>query len=309
MVKIGSNVRNNGDKMLIGSIEEALKSHENCFMIYLGAPQNTFRKPIILQHAEEMAKIAKENNISLEDVIVHAPYLVNLAQTDEHKHQFAVDFLSQELMGVESIGARIMVVHPGAHMGQGPSIGISQIAQGINEIFNKTKGASTMIAIETMAGKGTECGKSFEEIAQIIRMVDDKSRIGVCLDTCHIHDAGYDIVNHYEEVIQEFDQIIGLNYLKVIHLNDSKNVCGSHKDRHENIGFGQIGFETLEKFVNDPRFASLCHILETPFIDDEEQNCSYSPYPEEIDMIRKGTFNENLKKEIIDDNRSNNIML
>ena len=285
--------------MLEGSIEEALSYGENCFMVYLGAPQNTFRKSTGLQHINEMQEIAKKNDILLQDIIVHAPYLVNLAQTDPMKHEFAVRFLTSELRGVASIGAKYLVVHPGAHMGLGPVVGIERIASGINEILDNTIEDDTCIAIETMAGKGTECGKSFEEIHDIISLIEDKSRIAVCLDTCHIHDAGYDIINHYEETIEEFDKIVGLDYLKVIHVNDSKNVCGAHKDRHENFGFGEIGFPTLMKFIYDERFKELPHILETPYVDSLIKKDSYPPYKEEIEMIRSLVFNPHLKEDVI----------
>jgi len=201
-------------------------------------------------------------------------------------------------MGTAMIGAKYMVLHPGAHVGMGSNYGIERIANGINCILSDTINYRSVILLETMAGKGTECGRTFEEIKAIIDRVHNKNRIGVCLDTCHINDAGYDIVNDYEGVIDEFDRIIGLEYLKVIHLNDSKNPVGSHKDRHENIGFGTIGFDTLMKFVNDERFKDIPKILETPYIP-YTKDLSFPPYQEEIAMIKSGKFNENLKNEIL----------
>ncbi len=298
-MKIGSHVSNNGLKMLIGSVEEAISYDANCFMIYLGAPQNTYRKRIEEQNGEEAIKLARINGILAEDIIVHAPYIVNLGQKDDEKFNFAIRFLANELKMVERLGLKYMVLHPGAHVGNGSDFAIKRIAEGINEILSITKGDNTVIAIETMAGKGTECGRTFEEISEIIGLIHDKSRIGVCLDTCHIFDGGYDIVNNYENVIKEFDSIIGLDKIKVIHLNDSKNQLNSHKDRHENIGFGKIGFDTLVKVLNDYRFEKIPKILETPYVSIDKSN-SFPPYKEEIKMLKNGLFNSNLLKDIVD---------
>lgn len=298
-MKIGSHVSNNGLRMLEGSVNEALSYGANALMVYLGAPQNTVRKPYSQMHISEALALCKEHNIDPDDIIVHAPYIVNLAQSDNQKWDYAITFLGNELMGTAMIGARYMVLHPGAHVGMGANYGIERIASGINAILSDTINYRSVILLETMAGKGTECGRTFEEIKAIIDRVHNKERIGVCLDTCHINDAGYDIVNDYEGVIAEFDRVIGLKYLKVIHLNDSKNPRGSHKDRHENIGFGTIGFETLMKFVNDDRFKDIPKILETPYIPYTKE-LSFPPYKEEIEMIKRGKFNENLKTEIIE---------
>lgn len=297
-MKIGSHVSNNGLKMLVCSVEEALSYGENCFMVYLGAPQTTYRKDVEQLNYQKALEIAKQNGINPEDIIVHAPYIVNLGQSDDEKFNFAISFLAKELAMVGKVGLKYMVLHPGAHVGNGENFALDRIADGINEILRLTSNDNTVIAIETMAGKGTECGKTFEEIKRIIDLVHDKTRIGVCLDTCHIFDAGYDIVNSYEDVINEFDSVIGLKYLKVIHLNDSKNQLGSHKDRHENIGFGNIGFNALLKVLNDKRFEQIPKILETPYVSVSKLE-SYPPYKEEIEMLKKQTFNENLKEEVI----------
>lgn len=298
-MKIGSHVRNNGDKMLLGSIEEALSYHANCFMVYLGAPQNTIRKPLSQMNASLMAEVAKEANIELEDIIVHAPYIVNLARKDNDKFQFAVNFLSQELKGVSDIGCKYLVLHPGSHTDCSTEEAIGFIAKGINEILDNTKGLKSVIAIETMAGKGNEMGRNFEELRDIISLVNDKNRIAVCFDTCHVNDAGYDLVNNYEEVFKKFDEIVDLKYLKVFHINDSKNILGSHKDRHENFGFGTIGFDTLMKVINDERFESIPKILETPYVASLVAKETYPPYYEEIEMIKKGVFNPHLKEDVI----------
>lgn len=298
-MKIGCHVSNNGIKMLVGSINEALSYDANSFMIYLGPPQNTIRKQVELMNHEEMALIAKENNINLEDIIIHAPYIVNLARMDEEKHDFAVKFLTTEVKGVDYIGCKYLVLHPGSAVDGNREDALSQVAKGINLIIANSPLAKTVICLETMAGKGNEVGRSFEEIKTIIDQVSDKSRIGVCLDTCHINDAGYDLVNNYEEVIKEFDKIIGLHYLKVIHVNDSKNSLASHKDRHENIGFGSLGFDTIMKVFNDERFKDLPKILETPYVPSLNNKESYPPYKYEIKMIKEGIFNPNLKEDII----------
>lgn len=297
-MKIGSHVNNNGTLMLEGSINEALNYGANCFMVYLGAPQNTFRKSISELRVEQMQAIAKANGISLDDIIVHAPYIVNPARLDQEKREFAVSFLTQEVLGVSFIGAKYLVLHPGSAVDSSREDALCLVADCINQIINNTKDCNTVIALETMAGKGNEVGRTFEEIATIISMVNDKSRIGVCLDTCHINDGGYDLINNYDNVIKDFDKIIGLSYLKVIHVNDSKNPLSSHKDRHENFGFGNIGFDTLMKVFNDPRLENIPHILETPYVQGPGKN-SYPPYKEEITMIKSGIFNPNLIEDVI----------
>lgn len=297
-MKIGSHVSNKGNEMLAGSVMEAYSYGANCFMTYLGAPQNTARKPIDEFKIKEMHELLNQYQINIADVVVHAPYIVNLAQPNEEKRRFAVEFLTGEVNRCTAVGITKMVLHPGAHVGEGPKAGIKRIAQGINEIIANTKDSKVVILLETMAGKGTECGRTFEEIKAIMDLVENQSRIGVCLDSCHLNDAGYDIVNNYEQVINDFDSIIGLKHLQVIHLNDSKNPLSSHKDRHANFGFGEIGFDALMQFVRDPRFKDLPIILETPYIDKDDNN-SYPPYKFEIKMIRANQFNSNLFEEVI----------
>mgnify|MGYP003311517843 CR=1 FL=1 len=302
-MKIGSHVGNSGELMLKGSVLEALSYKANCFMVYMGAPQNTFRKPAHLMNITEFINIVEENNISLDDIIVHAPYIVNLGQVDFEKHVFAVEFLSNEIRLMNRCNLKYMVLHPGAYTKATLEEGLNQIIKGVNKILDNTKETGVVILLETMAGKGTECGKTFEEIAYIINNIVDKTRIGVCLDTCHIHDAGYDLVNEYEQVIKEFDDIVGLNYIKAIHVNDSKNIRGSHKDRHENIGFGYIGFQTLTKVIYDERFKDIPKILETPYIPSIKYSKeSYPPYKEEIEMIKTKKHNNELKEIILKNN-------
>lgn len=300
-MKIGSHVGNSGILMLKGSVLEALSYNATCFMVYMGAPQNTFRKPLHMMNIEDFKYILEGHDLNIEDVIVHAPYIVNLGQIDEEKHNFGVRFLIDEIRKIEACGMKYMVLHPGAYVKATLEQGLNQIIKGVNLILANT--SSVTILLETMAGKGTECGRTFEELAYIINNIYDKTRIGVCLDTCHIHDAGYDLVNDYEGVIKEFDEKIGLEYLKTIHVNDSKNIRGAHKDRHENIGFGFIGFETLLKVIYDERFKDIPKILETPYIPSPtDKDLSYPPYKEEIEMIKSGIFDDNLKEKIVSNN-------
>ncbi len=302
-MKIGSHVGNSGLLMLKGSVLEALSYGENCFMVYMGAPQNTFRKSTKEMNITDFQEIVKGHNINIEDVIVHAPYIVNLGQVDEEKHSFGVRFLIEEVKKINECGMKYMVLHPGAYTKATLEQGLDQIVKGVNLILYHTQNTNVSILLETMAGKGTECGRTFEELAYIINNVIDKTRIGVCLDTCHVHDAGYDLVNDYEGVIKSFSETIGLPYLKAIHINDSKNPRGAKKDRHENIGFGYIGFDTLLKVINDERFKDIPKILETPYIPSNKYcDESYPPYKEEILMIKNQVFDPDLKDKIINNN-------
>ena len=296
MIKIGCHVGNSGKEMLVGSINEALSYNANALMLYLGAPQNSFRKSLSELNIEPFKEICKNNNIPLENVIVHCAYILNLAQPDAEKRQYAIDFVVKELRGTHAIGAKYLVVHPGAHMKQGTMEGCKRIADSLKIILGQTEDIDTVICLETMAGKGTECCSTFEQMKYILDEVNSP-RLKVCLDTCHIFDGGYDIVNNYDEVFNEFDKIVGINNLKVIHVNDSKNICGSHKDRHENIGFGNIGFDALNKVVHDPKFDDCVKILETPYVEVTEKT-KVPPYKFEIEMLRNGKFDEDLLTKI-----------
>lgn len=291
-VWIGSHVGNSGKLMLEGSVLEALSYNANALMVYLGAPQNSYRKPLSELNIPNMLTLMESSGISNDSLIIHAPYIVNLATYDDEKRNFGIDFITKELMGVKATKARCLVLHPGSAVNVSREEGIVNIANSLKQILENTKDDETIIALETMAGKGNELARTFEEINQIIELVDS-SRIMVCLDTCHIFDGGYDIVNDYDGVINEFDRIVGLDKLSVIHLNDSKNIQGSHKDRHENFGFGNIGFNTLLKFVYDERFANIPKILETPYVDKE-----YAPYKYEIEMIKNKEFDSELLEKI-----------
>lgn len=298
-MKLGCHVGNSGDAMLVGSVTEALSYGANCFMVYLGAPQNSYRKPLLALRIDEMNSIIKENNIKPEDIVIHAPYIVNLAQSDEEKRKFAVDFISQEIKTTHEIGAKYIVLHPGAHVKMGEELGLELIIKSLKEILEQTKNTNVAIALETMAGKGTELCYKFEHLKQIIDEIKS-DRLVVCFDTCHTNDAGYDIVNNYEDVLAEFDKLIGLEKIKVLHLNDSKNVIGARKDRHENFGFGTIGFSALMKFVMDERFKDVPKILESPYVKTDKKDLP--PYKYEIAMIKSGKFDSDLIEKIIEGN-------
>ena len=287
MLKIGSHVSMSGKEMMLGSVKEALSYHSTTFMFYTGAPQNTARKPIDQLHIEEAKALMAENNIHIDDVVVHAPYIINLANTIKPEtFELAVSFLKQEIQRCEAIGITRLVLHPGAHVKAGDEAGLQQIVKGLNEVL--TPHQSVDIALETMAGKGSELGRDFDQIQYIIDHVELNHLLGVCLDTCHLHDAGYDLTK-FDEILDEFDEKIGLDRLLVVHVNDSKNVRGAHKDRHENIGYGHIGFTTLNRIVHHPKLKDVPKILETPYIGD------HAPYKEEIEMFVDQTFNSGLK--------------
>lgn len=289
MLIIGSHVGYKKDSGLVGSVKEALSYNANTFMFYTGAPQNTKRLPIDLEKVKEADQLMKDNKIAKENVIVHAPYIINLATDDLVKRDFSCNFLKEEIKRVETLGFSYLVLHPGSHVGAGTDKGIQNIADSLNKIIDKD--TKVVILLETMAGKGTEVGKNFEELESIISRIKQKENIGVCLDTCHINDAGYDL-NYFDKVLDSFDKIIGLDKLKCIHVNDSKNIMGSHKDRHENIGYGHIGFDNLINIIYNKRLDNIPKILETPYIDK-----TYPPYKYEIEMIRTKKFNKNLIEE------------
>lgn len=299
---IGSHVSYKVDEGLVGCVKETLKYNANTFMFYTGAPQNTIRGQINEDLTNKAKELMGKNNIDIKNVIVHAPYIVNLANDKEDdKYDFAINFLKQELKRTEKLGINKIVLHPGSHVGLGEKKGIENIINALNIVLKEKDGP--IICLETMAGKGTEIGKTFEEIKMIIDGIDNKARIMVCLDTCHIHDAGYDL-NDFDKVLQEFDEVIGLDKLGCIHVNDSKNPYGSHKDRHENIGFGQIGFDNLIKIIYHPKLKEIPKILETPYVkENPKDKLSFAPYKEEIQMIKDKKFNQNLKKEILNHNK------
>lgn len=299
MVLLGSHVSMSAPHSVLGSVKEAISYNANTFMIYTGAPQNTRRRAIDTLKIDEAKTLMAEHGLDMKDTVIHAPYIVNLGNTFKSDNfEFAIEFMTEEIRRADAIGAAQMTMHPGAHVGAGPEAAIDKIAEGLNRIL--TKEQNVQIALETMAGKGTEIGRNFEELAQIIERVDLDEKLSVTLDTCHIHDAGYPVRDDFDFVLEEFDRIIGLDRLKVIHVNDSKNPQGAAKDRHENIGFGEIGFDALNAIIHHPKLAHLPKILETPFVGEDKKN-KKAPYLYEIDMLKKQTFNPHLLENILND--------
>lgn len=295
MLKLGSHVSMSGKKMLLGSSEEAASYNATAMMIYTGAPQNTRRKAIEELNIDAGLSHMKAHGI--EDLVVHAPYIINLGNTTKPEtFELGVNFMKSEVDRTEALSAKQIVLHPGAHVGAGSETGVKRIIEGLNEAL--TKDQEVQIALETMAGKGSEVGRTFEEIAQIIDGVTLNDRLSVCFDTCHVHDAGYDIVNDFDGVLNEFDKIVGLDRIKVVHVNDSKNPVGAHKDRHENIGFGHIGFDALNYIVHHEVFKAIPKILETPYVGEDKKD-KKPPYKFEIEMLKNQTFDEDLKNKIL----------
>ena len=292
---IGSHVGFANKKQLLGSVEEALSYGSNTFMFYTGAPQNTKRNPIRDEYTYEAYKLMKENNIALENIVIHAPYIVNLGNLESF--DFSVNFLRGEIERASLLGIKNVVLHPGSSVSYARMDSIESIIKGLNLILDNEY--DVRICLETMAGKGTEIGINIDELKTIVDGVKYKDKIGICLDTCHLNDSGIDLTK-FDEYINEFDKEIGIDYIKVIHINDSKNDIGSHKDRHENIGLGTIGFDTLIKIIYDDRFKNIPKILETPYVteNDESKEKIYPPYKYEIKMIREKNYNPNLLNDI-----------
>lgn len=287
MLKIGSHVSFKKDEQLLGSVKESLSYGANTFMFYTGAPQNTKRMAIDKILTDSAIKLMNENNINIKDVIVHAPYIINLANGDEEKYKFSISFLKQECSRCEEIGVKYLVLHPGSHVGLGRDVAINNISNALNEVLSST---STIILLETMAGKGTEVGRNIDDIYDIILNIK-YDNIGICLDTCHLSDSGYDLSN-FDDVLDMYEEKNILDKIKCIHINDSKNPIGSHKDRHENIGFGEIGFDNLINIIYNERILDVVKILETPYINDK------APYKYEIEMIKEKKFDPEMKEKL-----------
>lgn len=282
MLKIGSHV-SFSDKGLLSATKEAVSYGSNSFMIYTGAPQNTRRKPMDSMFIEEGKEAMAAADIG--EIVVHAPYIINLGSYKSNTYQLAVDFLQEEIRRTHAIGVRNIVLHPGAFTDKDAEYGVERIAEGLNEVLNGTSETEVNIALETMAGKGTEVGRSFEEIAAIIDKVQHNERLTICMDTCHIHDAGYDIVNDLDGVLRKFDDLIGLNRIAVVHINDSKNSIGAHKDRHTPIGTGWIGFDAINRVVHHEALTGRPFILETPWVG-KDAKTQRPMYEVEIALLR-----------------------
>ncbi|MBD9114578.1 deoxyribonuclease IV [bacterium] len=299
MLIIGSHVSYKNSTQLLGSVEEAITYGANAFMFYTGAPQNTQRGEINDLVTYEALQKMKENNIMLENVVCHAPYIVNLANNiDPEKYEFAKKFLRQEIERCMQLGVRKIVLHPGSATKLDRTDALNNIIKGLNSILYPDD--NIMILLETMAGKGTELGINLEELKYIIENIKLKEKIGVCLDTCHLSDSGINI-NEFDKYLDEFDKQIGIDKIGCVHLNDSKNPIGARKDRHENLGYGTIGFDTLINVAYNARLESVPKLLETPFVDRE-----YAPYKFEIEEIRNKKFNPNLYDEIVSYYRGTN---
>ena len=288
-IYLGSHVSMGSPKFYLGSVEEALSYNSTTFMFYTGAPQNTVRKALEELKIPEGRLLLKEKGIDESKIIVHAPYIVNPANIlKEDLYEMSKRVIINELQRTAGFGAGILVLHPGAHVGSGADAGIAALSKSLDYILENDH-TNVKIAIETMAGKGTEIGITFEQVNQIIQGCKHKERLGVCLDTCHTNDAGYN-VKDVDGLLKHFDETIGLDKLLVIHINDSKNEKGAKKDRHENLGYGHIGFETIYKIVHHPLLTNVPKILETPYINDKP------PYKKEISMLLSGDFEENWKE-------------
>ena len=296
MLIIGSHVGFKSDQLL-GSVKEALSYNANTFMFYTGAPQNTNRSIINTNLTNEAKELMKENNIDINNVVCHAPYIVNPASNDPIKRDFAISFLTSELKRCEELGVNKIVVHPGSAVNETREEAINNIIYVINSILSND--INVTILLETMAGKGNEMGITTKELKTVIDNINNQDKIGICLDTCHLNDAGYDL-NKFDEYLNEFDKLIGINKIGCIHINDSKNEIGSHKDRHENIGIGTIGFNTLLNIIYNEKLVDIPKILETPYVGDynDDKNRLYPPYKFEIEMIKNKEYNNNLLEDI-----------
>ncbi|MBO4904164.1 MAG: deoxyribonuclease IV [Lachnospiraceae bacterium] len=283
---LGSHCKMCGKDMFLGSAKEAASYGANAFMVYTGAPQNTKRKDVSELRVDEGHAYMKEHGI--EKLVIHAPYIINLGNTIKPEiYKLAKDFLAIEVERTVAMGSDTLILHPGSAVGADRGDAIAQIIEGLDEIL--TPDMKCNIALETMAGKGSEIGCTFEELASIINGVKCSDKLKVCFDTCHVFDAGYDIVSDLEGVLDRFDKIVGKDKISVFHINDSKNTLGSHKDRHANIGEGSIGLEAICAVVGHPDFKDIPKILETPYIPDPDDpdGETLPPYKEEIALIRK----------------------
>ena len=290
-IYLGSHVSMSSPDFYLGSVRSALEWGENTFMFYTGAPQNSYRLPLERLKIEEGRKLLKENNIDESKIIVHAPYLINLGSKEKiDNYELAKKLVINELQRTEAFGCKTLVLHPGNHLKASKIEGLNNIVEGLNYIFENDN-TDVKIALETMSGKGSELGTTFEDINYIINNCKYSDRLGVCLDTCHINDYGYD-VRDIDHILDEFNKIIGLEKLLVVHVNDSKNPIGAHKDRHDNIGYGTIGFETLSKYIHHPLLINVPKILETPYVNEKP------PYKKEVEMLLNNAFEDNWRENL-----------
>ena len=286
---IGSHVSFKSDGLL-GSVKEALSYGSTTFMFYTGAPQNTIRKAIDLELTSKAHTLMQENGIDINNVICHAPYIINLAnKAKPDAWQFSINFLKEEIKRCETLGIKYIVLHPGSAVSHTKEEAIINIIDALNTVIDEN--TNVMILLETMAGKGTEIGTNIFEIKEIIDHIIYQGKIGVCLDTCHLNDSGINIAE-FDDYLNEFDKLIGINKIHCVHINDSLNPRSSHKDRHANIGYGTIGFDNLINVIYHDKLKNVPKILETPYIED----CP--PYKFEIKSILEKRFNPSLKEDV-----------
>lgn len=297
MLLIGSHVSFRSSDQLVGSVKEAVSYGANTFMFYTGAPQNTRRCEINSDLTNEALSVMKDNGIDIKNVVVHAPYIINLANnSDKEKYNFAINFLKEEIQRVEKFGVEKLVLHPGSYTSLDLDTGIYNIINALNEVISPNQ--NVIICLETMAGKGTETCFKIEHIKRIIEGVNYKDKVMVCLDTCHLNDAGYDM-SLFDKFLGDFDKMIGINKIGCVHVNDSKNIIGAHKDRHENLGYGTIGFDTLINIIYNKRLEDVPKILETPYVSTSGgKDRMYAPYKIEIEMIKNKEFNNDLIRDV-----------
>ena len=279
MLYLGSFVSLLAPNYYLGVVQEALSYHANCFMFYTGSPQTLKRLPTSFLKIAEGRKLLKEKKINENKIVIHAPFVINIANSFKRDLQLlTISFLRTELKRAQDFNVNFLVLHPGCHVGAGEKIGIKTAIETLNAVLAYDK-TNVKIALETMAGKGSELGRNFSQLKKIITGVKHSERLGVCFDTCHLHDAGYN-VHRIDDLLNEFEQIIGLHKLFVIHINDAKFPCGSHYDRHANIGYGKIGLITLRHWVQHPKLRLLPKILETPTLINGQK-----PYAKEIQLL------------------------
>ena len=286
---IGSHVSFDKDG-LFTSVKEAVSYKANTFMFYTGAPQNSIRKPINKDSTLKAHNLMMENNIDINNVICHAPYIINLANTlKPDAYEFSKLFLKDEIKRCEELGIKYIVVHPGNGLKLTKEEALNNISDALNEVLKNDN--DVMVLLETMAGKGTECGINIEELKYILDHVIYQNKIGICLDTCHLNDSGVDL-KFFDDYLDNFDKIIGISKIRCVHVNDSYNEISSHKDRHANIGYGTIGFDVLNKIVHHEKLKDVPKILETPYIEE------MPPYKFEIEMFKNNSFNPNLEDDL-----------
>ena len=294
MFKIGCHLSTSKGYLAMG--KEAVSIAANTFQYFSRNPRGGAVKPLNLEDIQNFNAYSQEHG--LHPPLAHAPYTLNPCAQKPNIREFALMVMKDDIERLEHIPGSLYNFHPGSHVQQGVSVGIELIANTLNQVLDPNQ--NTLVLLETMAGKGTELGRSFEELAYIINHVKLREKLMVCFDTCHVHDAGYDIVNDFDGVMTEFDRIVGIDKIAVFHINDSKNVVGAKKDRHENIGFGEIGWQAIEYIVHHADFSHVSKILETPYVPVPETDKKNAPYTHEIAMLRSRVFDKELKKKIVE---------